>query len=154
MDDIGFTSREAARVSGVPFFTVDYWDRSKFLKPSLAASRGRGKGRGRRYSYGDALRLRIARELREQNVSLRTLRHVIQRLERVGDRLVDAEYVYIGRTVKVAADFDGIVAMLRAGAGTMAIVLDVRDIRRGVAERVAKLRQPGRAPAGSRLIRD
>ena len=61
----GFTSREAARISGVPFFTVDYWDRSKFLKPSIARSAGRGRGRGRLYSYSDILRLRIARELRE-----------------------------------------------------------------------------------------
>ena len=42
MFENGYTSREAARISGVPFFTVDYWDRSRFLKPSIARSAGRG----------------------------------------------------------------------------------------------------------------
>ena len=89
-----FTSREAARISGVPFFTLDYWDRSAFLKPSIARSTGRGRGHGRLYSYGDLLRLRIARELRDQHVSLQTLRFVVRRL---GDRSRDlaiARYVH------------------------------------------------------------
>src|SRR5512134_3077287 len=115
LPDQGFTSREAARASGVPFYTVDYWDRSKFLQPSIAASAGRGRGRGRLYSYADIVRLRIARELREQKVSLQTLRHVVKQLGQGGDGLVGARFVFVGRTVELAADFDTLVRLLRSG---------------------------------------
>jgi DNA-binding transcriptional MerR regulator len=146
----GYSSREAAQISAVPFFTVDYWDRSKFLKPSIAKSSGRGRGRGRLYSYSDILRLRIARELREQHVSLQTLRHVVKRLREVGDGLDKARYVFVGEDVELVADFEALVTLLRSRPRTFGFLLDLTEIRRGVAQRAAKSRSP-RAPAGSRL---
>jgi DNA-binding transcriptional MerR regulator len=149
-----YTSREAAQISGVPFFTVDYWDRSKFLKPSIARSAGRGRGRGRLYSYADILRLRIARELREQHVSLQTLRHVVKRLAERAAGLIDARYVVVGRKVELAADFDALVELLRTDRRTFGFLLDLTEIQRGVAERAAKLRSRGRAPVGAKLAHD
>ncbi len=149
----GFTSREAARISGVPFFTVDYWDRSKFLKPSIARSAGRGRGRGRLYSYADLLRLRIARELREQHVSLQTLRHVVKRLGEIATGLEASRYVFVGEKVELVADFPALSEILRTKARTFGFLLDLSEIQRGVAERTLKVRSP-RAPAGSRLAHD
>jgi DNA-binding transcriptional MerR regulator len=149
----GFTSREAARISGVPFFTVDYWDRSKFLKPSIAQSAGRGRGRGRLYSYADTLRLRIARELREQHVSLQTLRHVVKRLGEIPAGLERARYVFVSEKVELVEDFAALTEVLRTKARTFGFLLDLSEIQQGVATRAAKLRSP-RAPAGSRLARD
>jgi DNA-binding transcriptional MerR regulator len=154
MPDSGFTSRQAARISGVPFFTVDYWDRSKFLKPSIARSSGRGRGRGRLYSYADLLRLRIARDLRERHVSLQTLRHVVRRLGERSTGLLGARYVYVGRHVELAEDFDQLLAILRKPGRRFGFLLDLGEIQKGVAERAAKVASPGRAPAGSRLARD
>lgn len=150
----GFTSREAARVSGVPFFTVDYWDRSKFLKPSIARSAGRGRGRGRLYSYADTLRLRIARELREQHVSLLTLRYVVKRLGERAEELVDARYVFVGRKIELARTFDEVTRILRAPGNSFGFLLDLEEIQKGLAERAARLRNPKRAPAGARLVRE
>lgn len=149
----GFTSREAARISGVPFFTVDYWDRSKFLKPSIARSAGRGRGRGRLYSYSDILRLRIARELREQHVSLQTLRHVVKRLGEITDGLDKSRYVFVAEKVELVADFAALTEILRTKARTFGFLLDLSEIQRGIAERAAKARSQ-RAPAGSRLAHD
>ncbi len=149
----GFTSRDAARISGVPFFTVDYWDRSKFLKPSIAQSAGRGRGRGRLYSYSDILRLRIARELREQHVSLQTLRHVVKRLGEIAEGLDKARYVFVGEKVELVADFAELTKVLRTRVRTFGFLLDLSDVQRGVAVRAAKVRSP-RAPKGSRLARD
>lgn len=149
----GFTSREAARISGVPFFTVDYWDRSKFLKPSIARSAGRGRGRGRLYSYSDILRLRIARELREQHVSLQTLRHVVKRLGEIATGLDRARYVFVGEKVELVTDFAALTEILATKARTFGFLLDLSEIQHGVAERTAKVRSP-RAPAGSRLAHD
>jgi DNA-binding transcriptional MerR regulator len=141
----GFTSREAAQISGVPFFTVDYWDRSKFLKPSIARSTGRGKGHGRLYSYGDILRLRIARELREQHVSLQTLRYVVERLGEKAQGLSEARYVVVGKGVQLARDLDELVEILRTGRRTFGFVLDLIEIQSGVAARAEKLARRLRA---------
>jgi DNA-binding transcriptional MerR regulator len=149
----GYTSREAARLSAVPFFTVDYWDRSKFLKPSIARSHGRGRGRGRLYSYTDILRLRIARELREQHVSLQTLRHVIRRLGEIRAGLEEARYVFVGQKVELLGSFDDLVDVLRSRTRHFGFLLDLSEIQRGVAKRAARLRS-ARAPAGSRLAHD
>lgn len=154
MFENGYTSREAARISGVPFFTVDYWDRSRFLKPSIARSTGRGRGRGRLYSYADILRLRIARELREQHVSLQTLRHVVMRLGQCAAGLTAARYVVVGRKVELAADFDQLIAMLATDRRTFGFLLDLSSIQKGVAERAERLQRPGRAPAGTKLAHD
>ena len=143
-----------ARVSGVPFFTVDYWDRSKFLRPSIARSTGRGKGRGRLYSYADALRLRIARELREQHVSLLTLRYVVKRLGERAEDLIDARYVLVGRKIELASTFEDLVGLLKTRGSSFGFLLDLAEIQRGVAERAGKLRAPARATAGTRLARD
>ena len=154
MSQTGFTSREASRISGVPFFTVDYWDRSRFLKPSIARSSGRGRGRGRLYSYGDLLRLRIARELREQHVSLQTLRHVVQQLGQCAERLAGARYVVVGKKVELAKDFDELVLLLGNGKRTFGFLLDVAEIQAGVAQRAERAKAPRRAPAGARLAHD
>jgi len=154
MPDPGFTSREAAQISGVPFFTVDYWDRSKFLKPSIARSTGRGRGHGRLYSYADILRLRIARELREQHVSVQTLRHVVKRLGERAGGLAKARYVFVAERVELVADIEELFGILRSRGRTFGFLLDLSEIQRGIAERAARLRSPKRAPAGARLARD
>src|SRR5437870_3703404 len=96
-----FTSTEAAQISGIPFFTVDYWHRNRFLRPAASGRSGRGRGRERIYSYGDILRLRIARELREQEVSLETLRRVLAKLAPHAPRLHEARFVIVGRSVRL-----------------------------------------------------
>ncbi len=50
-----YTSREAEQVSGVPFFTIDYWGRTRFLVPSVAEGNGRGK-KNRRVAATRSLR--------------------------------------------------------------------------------------------------
>jgi len=128
-----FTSKEAARISGVPFFTVDSWDRTRFLQPSVTKSGGRGRGRERFYSYEDVLRLRIARELRDQHVSLQTLRYVVTKLGARVRGLRRARYVLVGRSLRLAETFDELVGLLKRGQGTFGFILDLSQIARAVA---------------------
>jgi DNA-binding transcriptional MerR regulator len=136
-----FSSMQAARISGVPFYTVDYWARSRFLLPTLARGEGRGRGRERFYSYHDVLRLRIARELRDEKVSLETLRRVVEKLGKHALELADARYVLVRRDVDLLQTPEALVALLsRPGKGTFGILLDLTDVARFVAERARKLR--------------
>ena len=124
-----YTSREASRVSGVPFFTIDYWGRTRFLVPTIARGAGRGKGRQRLYSYGDVIRLRIARELREQKVSLQTLRTIVDKLAPFTDDLAASPFVVIGADVETATTSTELAAILkRRGRRVFGVVLDLRTL--------------------------
>lgn len=140
-----YTSREAAQVSGVPFFTVDYWDRTRFLVPTVSAGQGRGKGRQRMYSYGDIVRLRIARELRDQKVSLETLRAIVKKLAPATPRLAEAAWVLVGSKVEIARDQPALTALLaKPRRQPFGVLLDLRGLLEGVGRRAASL---GRARA-------
>lgn len=135
-----YTSREAARVSGVPFFTVDYWDRSKFLRPSIAKGDGRGKGRQRMYSYRDIILLRVARELREQKVSLETLRSVVRKLASCTSDLATARYAVVGREIETARNSAEMMSILRRSERrTFGVLLDLRALLETVRERAQAL---------------
>ena len=141
-----YTSREAAQVSGVPFFTIDYWGRTKFLVPGVAKGAGRGKGRQRMYSYADVLRLRIARELRDQKVSLETLRAIVHSLGTVSAELPKARFVLIGREVEMARSTAELLALLRRpGRRTFGVLLDLRAITEMVRDRARALADEQRA---------
>jgi len=135
-----FTSREAAIASGVPFFTIDYWGRTRFLVPTVFKGQGRGKGRQRLYSYGDLIRLAIARELRDQRVSLETLRSIIKKLAPHAGELVAARFAVVGREVELARSDAELLAILRRrGRRTFGVVLDLRELVEGVRARAERL---------------
>jgi DNA-binding transcriptional MerR regulator len=144
LPDRAYTSREAARLSGVPFFTVDYWDRSKFLRPTIAKGKGRGKGRQRMYSYGDIILLRIARELREQKVSLETLRSIVRKLGGCTNELATARYVIVGREIETAKNSTEMMTLLRRpGRRTFGVLLDLRILLETMRERARALEPQG-----------
>jgi len=142
-----YTSREAAQLSEVPFFTVDYWARTKFLVPTIAKGEGRGKGRQRMYSYEDIVRLRIARELRDQKVSLETLRTLVDKLAGLGGELPQARFVLVGRKLETATSVAGLMAILRRpGQRTFGVLLDLRVLLKTVRDRARALERGDAAP--------
>ncbi|HEX2922670.1 MAG TPA: helix-turn-helix domain-containing protein [Chloroflexota bacterium] len=74
----GFNAGRAAKLSGVPYRTLDYWATSRFLVPSLVSANG--KGSLRLYSFSDVVALRVAMELRNAGISLQRLRKVVRHL--------------------------------------------------------------------------
>ena len=83
-----WTAGQVARLSGVPYRTVDYWASSGFIEPSVQAAQGRGQWRG--YSFRDIVQLRVARRLRDAGISLQGLRKVKQRLQQ--ERRLEAPF--------------------------------------------------------------
>jgi DNA-binding transcriptional MerR regulator len=144
---MAYTSREASELSGVPFFTIDYWGRTKFLIPTVAQGAGRGKGRQRMYSYGDILRLRIARELRDQRVSLESLRAIITKLGPYSSQLARTRFVLVGRTVEIATSTAALMAILRRRQRhTFGVLIDLRAVVGWVAEQTER-----NQPIGSQI---
>lgn len=132
----GFTSREAAWLSDVPFFTVDSWGRTGFLRPSVFKGAGRGRGRERRYGFADVLRLRIARSLREQGVSVATLRSLLDTLKQVDRELETARYVVVHeRAICIRNQKDLAHILTRPETPALSLVLDMREILAFVSDR-------------------
>lgn len=67
-----FTPKEVARIIGISYRQIQYWDSSGFIRPSY-----RRRGRFRSYTFGDLILLRVAKELRSSGYSIQKLRRVI-----------------------------------------------------------------------------
>ena len=78
----GFRIRQVEQLTGVDRRTLDYWDLSGFLHPSI--ERATGKGSQRRWSFEDLVALRVAGQLRQAGISLQALRKVITHLRARG----------------------------------------------------------------------
>jgi DNA-binding transcriptional MerR regulator len=140
--DRAFSSREAELVTGVPFFTIDYWGRTRFLMPTVDRGSGRGRGRQRLYSYGDLVRIRIARDLREQRVSLASLRSILAKLAAVDRQLAGTRFVMVTEGVEMARDLAELGKLLRRSQPMFGILLDLRDLLQKVRRGVAQLPRP------------
>lgn len=70
----GFTTEIAAKLAGVTRATLENWERSGFLAPSVPAKR---RGVSREYSFRDVVAIRVARELKQEGIPLQALRKVI-----------------------------------------------------------------------------
>lgn len=158
IDKSGFSAGEAARLAGLKYATLAYWDRSGFLRPSVAEARGAGKGRGRVYSFRDLVALRTATELRKQGISLQSIRAVVRYLQGHGMESPLAEAKLIvppkSREVLVVRDPERLWSALREpGQGVMRMVVEIgmveRELRRDLSKdlRAAESRDTRRSVA-------
>jgi predicted RNase H-like HicB family nuclease len=81
----GYGSRAVAAITGLSPRQIDYWDRTHFIKPSLAMSSG--KGTRRLYSFVDLIQFRVAASLRDKGISLQKIRKCVKFLRQNRERL-------------------------------------------------------------------
>ena len=140
-----FSTGEAVKITGVSFYNIDYWARTKFIPPSIAEAEGAGTER--RYSFSDLLALRVARELREAGVSTRSLRRVVEFLRKKKDLtqpLAECHLIVTGSDVLLATSREKIVSALRRpGQTAFAFVF---DLGRTMEEMKQEINAPERKP--------
>lgn len=73
----GFTTAVAAKLAGVSRATLENWDRSGLLCPSVHAKR---RGVSREYSFRDVVAIRVVGELRAAGITPQALRRVVEYL--------------------------------------------------------------------------
>jgi DNA-binding transcriptional MerR regulator len=102
-----FTPKEVAKLIGISYRQIQYWDKTSFIKPSY-----RRRGKYRLYTFADLMQLKVAKILRESNFSIQKLRKTIKSLKallpQVGHPLVDLTFLIEGDRILV---FNGIVLM-------------------------------------------
>ena len=122
-----FSTGEAVRITGVSFYNIDYWARTKFIPPSIAEAEGAGTER--RYSFSDLLALRVAKELRDAGVSTRSLRRVVDFLRSrhgLPNPLSECHLIVTGSDVQIATNDKTIMSALkRPGQTSFAFVFDL-----------------------------
>lgn len=83
----GFGTRAVADITGLTPRQIDYWDKSHFIKPSLATSSG--KGTRRLYDFVDLVQFRVAASLKGKGISLQKMRKCLAYLKKNGDKLAN-----------------------------------------------------------------
>ena len=78
----GYGTRAVAAITGLSQRQIDYWDRTHFIKPSLAMSSG--KGTSRLYGFVDLVQFRVAASLKEKGISLQKMRKCLAFLRKRG----------------------------------------------------------------------
>ena len=138
----GFSTAEAARLSGLTPRQLDHWDRLGFLRPSM--QRASGYGSARRYSFADVVRLRVAARLRESGVGLPSLRRcaeVLKRLDDAGDGdIAGARLIVAGERVLWVKSDRELVDLVKGGQ--LMLVCSVEDAVEKTAGAVASLPAP------------
>ena len=71
-----FTPKEVVKVIGISYRQIQYWDKTNFIRPSY-----RSHGKYRQYTFSDLVQMKVAKMLRDRDVSIQRLRKIIQ-----GDR--------------------------------------------------------------------
>lgn len=137
----GFTTKEVIKLAGIKNRTLDFWDHSGFIGPSLMQAKGTGSRR--LYSFRDILSLRVAREFRDRGISLQTLRKVVEHLQRregLENPLASMLLVTDGIDV-YERQADELVSLLKEpGQRHFLFVLDLPRIVEELKEEVEKLR--------------
>lgn len=141
----GFRTSEAAKLTGLTVRQLDHWDRTGFIRPSLAPAAG--KGSARLYSFLDVVQLRVARELRDAGVSLQALRRIVDYLcevEELEHPLAEARLVVNGSDVMLVRGRKELVSVLAApGQSVLRFVLDLPKVVKELQEGIKKLRKTG-----------
>jgi len=79
----GVTSVDAARIAGISYRQLDYWERNGIVRASIRS--GAGSGTRRAYSRADVIELRICRDLIMAGLSLATAAATVAKYRDVPD---------------------------------------------------------------------
>lgn len=122
-----FTPKEVAKLIGISYRQIQYWDKTSFIKPSY-----RRRGKYRLYTFSDLIHLKVAKTLRENEFSIQKLRTTIKQLKellpQVTRPLVDLTFLIEGERILV---FAGEVLINK---GQSFIRFDVKSLRDQVEE--------------------
>jgi DNA-binding transcriptional MerR regulator len=139
-----FSAGEAARITGVPYRTLDHWARTKFIAPSIAQADGIGSDR--KYDFKDLVALRVAIGLRQSGVSTQALQRVTDHLRtwkdaRNSELLANFKLVVTGSDVQVVFGYDEMVSVLKKpGQSAFAFTVDIGRTVQEIKQSILALR--------------
>jgi DNA-binding transcriptional MerR regulator len=118
--EAGFRGPQVCKIVGITYRQLDYWARTKLLRPSLVDASGSGSQR--LYSYADVLDLKVIKQLLDAGVNLQKARRAITCLRNAGEDVRSSSLVLAGENSVLAQSGEAIVDLLRGGQGVFNIV--------------------------------
>ena len=141
-----FNTKTAGRVTGASQKQLIYWDKTGLVRPSVAGASGRGSRRF--YSFLDLIQIRVAKELREQGLSLQTLRKAIHVLkehpEEVRHPLAELRLITDGKALfRLTSDPEALEDILKRGqlVSALAIKPQYDYVRQRVAKTIRTVKE-------------
>lgn len=133
-----YTSRHAARLSGLSIYMVNYLCRERLLEPGGWSARGRGRWRA--YTFGDVVMLRALARFLKSGISVANLKRSLRDLRRHHPEITpnslpstfvvsDGKRVYFRNRQNALETLDG------SGQFVFAFVLELRQLRDEVLQR-------------------
>lgn len=126
----GYKTQEVTKIIGLTQRQLDYWDRTGFFCPSIAAGSGRGKSRI--YSFSDLVQLKIIKNLRSAGVTLQSLRAIAKHFRTIKGLeapLYESRLVVSGDDVIFVKNNEELMSVLKLpGQGVLCFVLNVNTI--------------------------
>jgi DNA-binding transcriptional MerR regulator len=116
----GFRGPQVCKIVGITYRQLDYWARTKLLRPSLVDASGSGSQRV--YSYADVVELKVIKQLLDAGVNLQKARRAITCLREAGEDLASSSLVLAGDRSVLAQSGEAIVDLLKGGQGVFNIV--------------------------------
>lgn len=123
---LNFNLKITSRLTGLSPRQLDYWDKTHFIKPSIAS--GSGKGSIRLYSFVDLVQLRVAKVLRDKGITLQRMRKALEYLRKrspdIEHPLATLRFLTDGETIFVLTDNrDVLVDTLKEGQLVLSIAI-------------------------------
>ena len=123
---MNFNSKTVAKITGLSFRQIDYWDRTHFIKPSVSEAAGHGSVR--LYSFTDLVQMKVAKTLLDKGISLQQIRKAITYLKKnmpeVERPLAELRFLTDGESILVLTkDKKVIIDTLRSGQLVFSIAL-------------------------------
>jgi len=77
-----FTPKEVVKIVGISYRQIQYWDKTSFIRPSY-----RSHGKYRQYTFSDLVQMKVAKLLRDHDLSIQKLRNIIKSLRELLPRI-------------------------------------------------------------------
>lgn len=136
-----FNGGTAARILGIPYWTLYSWDRSNLFRPSRRV--GEREGTRRHYTFLDLVAIRTIVRLKEQNVPTQRIRKALRVLKASKDDLarLGTQLVAVGDDVKLISDEQTLVSLVTTPMQTEARSIVQVDVAAEAAALRSKIEQ-------------
>lgn len=119
---VGYRGPAACQIAGITYRQLDYWARTKLVRPSIRSATGSGSQR--LYSFKDLLVLKVVKRLLDTGVSLHNIRTAVDHLRNRGVRdLAGITLFSDGTTVYECTSAEEVVDLLQGGQGVFGIAV-------------------------------
>lgn len=118
----GYRVPEVTRIVGISYRQLDYWARTKLVRPSIQDARG--SGTQRLYSFQDLAVLKLVKRMLDSGVSLQQIRKAMGTLKALKEPAIGTTLISDGNRIYSVESPDAVVDLLSKGQGVFAIAVD------------------------------